>query len=141
MQILAATQADNVALESEKLGQGLLTYALVREGLKAHKSVPDGKGPITIRSWLQYAEKRVPELYDDVRAGKFRLVGFDPYDHKRELVGKDPTIDPIFYSQTVQHAQTPALFDFYKQANDPVVGTRQQTAPKLSNEQQSHSLS
>jgi uncharacterized caspase-like protein len=29
MRILAATQADNVALESEKLGQGLLTYALV----------------------------------------------------------------------------------------------------------------
>jgi hypothetical protein len=26
MRILAATQADNVALESEKLGQGLLTY-------------------------------------------------------------------------------------------------------------------
>lgn len=33
MIILAATQAADVALESEKIGQGLLTYALVQEGL------------------------------------------------------------------------------------------------------------
>jgi len=69
MRILAATQADNVALESEKLGQGLLTYALVDEGLKAHKAAPDGKGPITIGAWLRYAEKRVPQLYDDIQGG------------------------------------------------------------------------
>jgi uncharacterized caspase-like protein len=42
MQILAATQADNVALESERLGQGLLTYALVQDGLKARKAASDG---------------------------------------------------------------------------------------------------
>ena len=62
MQILAATQADNVALESEKLGQGLLTYALVQEGLKDRRAVSGGTGSITIKSWLRYAEKRVPEL-------------------------------------------------------------------------------
>jgi uncharacterized caspase-like protein len=122
MQILAATQADNVALESEKLGQGLLTYALVREGLEAHKAAPDGKGPITIKTWLGYAEKRVPQLYDDIEAGKLRLVGFEAADASRQLQAKDPTINPIFYSQTAHHAQTPALFDFYKLKNDPVVG-------------------
>jgi len=109
MQILAATQADNVALESEKLGQGLLTYALVQDGLKARKAAPDGKGPITIKAWLHYAEKRVPELYDEIQAGKLKLVG------------KDPIIDPGFYNDTAQHAQTPALFDFYKQTTDPIV--------------------
>jgi WD40 repeat protein len=109
MQILAATQADNVALESEKLGQGLLTYALVDDGLKARKAAHEGKGDITISSWLRFAEKRVPELYDDILAGKLKLVG------------KDPIIDPAFYSQAAQHAQTPALFDFYKQSNDPVL--------------------
>ena len=121
MQILAATQADNVALESKKLGQGLLTYALVQDGLKARKAAPDGKGPITIKTWLHYAEKRVPELYDDIKAGKLKVVGFDLKDDKRQLVAKDSSIDPAFYSQTAQHAQTPALFDFYKQKIDPVV--------------------
>jgi hypothetical protein len=121
MQILAATQADNVALESEKLGQGLLTYALVQDGLKARKAAPDGKGPITIKMWLRYGEKRVPQLYDDIRAGKLKVVGFNLTDDTRELVAKDSTIDPDFLGQTVQHAQTPALFDFYKQSNDPIV--------------------
>jgi hypothetical protein len=68
MQILAATQADNVALESERLGQGLLTYALVQDGLKARKAAPDGNGPITIKTWLRYAEKRVPELANWARS-------------------------------------------------------------------------
>jgi WD40 repeat protein len=111
MQILAATQADDVALESEKLGQGLLTYALIQEGLKAHKAAPSAN-PITIKTWLHYAEKRVPELYDDIQTGKLKLVG------------KDPIIDPAFYSQAVRHAQTPALFDFYRQAQDPILLTQ-----------------
>jgi hypothetical protein len=111
MQILAATQAADVALESEKLGQGLLTYALVQDGLKAHKAAAND-GSVTIKTWLHYAEKRVPELYDEVRAGKLRLVG------------KDSSIDPGFYKQTAQHAQTPALFDFYKQTNDPILQTQ-----------------
>jgi uncharacterized caspase-like protein len=104
MQILAATQADNVALESEKLGQGLLTYALVDDGLKARKAAPDGKGPVTIETWLRYAEKRVPELYDDIKAGKLRMLGFDRKDDARRLAAKDPIIDPAFLTQTVQHA-------------------------------------
>ena len=49
------------------------------------------------------------------------MVGFNLKDEARELVAKDSTIDLAFYSQTVQHAQTPALFDFYKRANDPVL--------------------
>jgi hypothetical protein len=88
---------------------GLLTYALVQDGLNARKAAPDGKGPITIKTWLRYAEKRVPELYDEIEAGKLRLVG------------KDPIIDPAFYNETVQHAQTPALFDFHKQTTDPIL--------------------
>jgi hypothetical protein len=93
----------------------------VQDGLKGCKAVPDGKGPITIKTWLRYAEKRVPQLYDDIRAGKLKVVGFSLKDEARELVAKDSTIDLAFYSQTVQHAQTPALFDFYKRANDPVL--------------------
>jgi hypothetical protein len=124
MQILAATQADNVALESEKLGQGLLTYALVEDGLKARKAAPDGNGPITLKTWLRYAEKRVPALYDDIRTSKLKVVGFGLQDAKRELVARDSTVDPAFYIETAQQAQTPALFDFYKLKNDPVLKTQ-----------------
>lgn len=119
MQILAATQADNVALEVDKVG-GLLTYALVQDGLEQRKASPDGREPISIRAWLRYAEKRVPQLYDDIQARKLKLAGFDKTDHSRSLVSKDPTIDSVFYSETVSGAQTPALFDFYK-GHDPTI--------------------
>ena len=120
MRILAATQADNVALESEKLGQGLLTFALVDDGLKAHNAAPEGKGPITIKGWLGYAEKRVPQLYEEIKAGKRRALGFDARDAARELT---PGIrhQSAFLDQTAKRAQTPALFDFFKQKQDAVI--------------------
>jgi uncharacterized caspase-like protein len=53
MRILAASQADDVALESEKLKQGLLTYALVQNGLEDRQAAgSDGKGEITMEGWL-----------------------------------------------------------------------------------------
>jgi WD40 repeat protein/uncharacterized caspase-like protein len=125
MQILAATQADDVALESEKLGQGLLTYALVSDGIKARKAAAGGKGPITISSLLHYAERRVPELYADIQAGNLRVMGVDAKDADRKLVSKEPTVDPIFFVQLTKRAQTPALFDFYKQKYDPVLPVTQ----------------
>jgi uncharacterized caspase-like protein len=121
MRILAATQADNVALESEKLGQGLLTYALVDEGLKDHKAAPDGKGPITIGAWLRYAEQRVPQLYDDIRANKIQAAEVVAVNDAARSLTKEPIIDPALRDQIAKHAQTPQLFDFYKQTNDPVV--------------------
>ena len=124
MRILAATQADNVALESEKLGQGLLTYALVDEGLKEHKAAPDGKAPITIGAWLHYAEQRVPQLYDDIQAGRIQAAKVVAANDAARSLTKDPIVDPAFRDQIAHHAQTPQLFDFYKQTNDPFVGGR-----------------
>jgi WD40 repeat protein/uncharacterized caspase-like protein len=114
MRILAATQADNVALESAELGQGLLTYALVDEGLKAHKAAPDGKGPITIGAWLRYAEQRVPQLYDDIQAGRIQAAKVVAANDASRTIAKEPIVDPAFKDQIAQHAQTPQLFDFYK---------------------------
>ncbi len=59
MRILAASQADDVALESQKLEQGLLTYALVRHGLKAKQAVKPGTSQITMDSWREYGSDRV----------------------------------------------------------------------------------
>jgi uncharacterized caspase-like protein len=114
MRILAASQADDVALEIESLHQGLLTYAL-REGLMAGK---DGKLPaassaeVTLQSWLKYAEQRVPGLYDDAKAGKVHMIS------------RDPQPNPNFVDEAAKRAQTPSLFDFHKQSRDVLLTTR-----------------
>jgi len=73
MRILAATQADNAALENKQIRQGLLTYALTRDGLELGRAdfKPADK-TITLGEWLAYAEKRVPELYAEIRSGQVR---------------------------------------------------------------------
>jgi hypothetical protein len=110
MRILAASQADDIALEIQNLHQGLLTYALVQDGLKPGK---DGKlaaagdnGQVTLEAWLKYGEQRVPALYEDAKAGKIHIISRDPHPN------------PNFLSQTLQHAQTPSLFDFHKKIGD-----------------------
>ena len=110
MRILAATQADDVALESERLGQGLLSYALVRDGLgKARRADLDGDGRVMLQEWLEYGEKRVPDLYEEVKSGKLRLAG------------RDTAADPAFLTQVVRNAQTPSLFDFHRRADSVVL--------------------
>jgi hypothetical protein len=105
MQILAASQADDVALEIENLHKGLLTYAL-REGLipgKDGKLPAANQGEVTLQSWLKYAEQRVPSLYCDAKAGKVHMIS------------RDPKPNPNFLDNATKHAQTPSLFDFSKQ--------------------------
>lgn len=63
MYVLTAAQNYQAALEVTQLGHGLLTYALVDEGLKkgaADFSPKDGQ--IELREWLDFATERVPEL-------------------------------------------------------------------------------
>ena len=63
MYILTAAQGYQAALEVAQLGHGLLTYALVEEGLKtpsADKAPTDGQ--VVLREWLDYATERVPQL-------------------------------------------------------------------------------
>jgi WD40 repeat protein/uncharacterized caspase-like protein len=63
MYVLTAAQGYQAALEVKELGHGLLTYALVEEGLKtaaADKAPKDGK--TVAREWMDYATVRVPEL-------------------------------------------------------------------------------
>jgi uncharacterized caspase-like protein len=53
MRILTATQADNVALEANKVRQGLLIYALLEDGLRAWQAdyKPKDKS-ILLTEWL-----------------------------------------------------------------------------------------
>jgi WD40 repeat protein len=63
MYILTAAQGYQAALEVAQVGHGLLTYALIEEGLRkgaADFNPKDGK--IELREWVDFATQRVPEL-------------------------------------------------------------------------------
>jgi uncharacterized caspase-like protein len=66
MYILTASQSYQAALEASQLGHGLLTYTLVQEGLAENRADDDPKdGKITVREWLNYSTKRVPEVQEE----------------------------------------------------------------------------
>ncbi|HYX43194.1 MAG TPA: caspase family protein, partial [Pyrinomonadaceae bacterium] len=63
MYILTAAQSFQAAQEVAQVGHGLLTYALVEEGLKqARADAEPQDGQIAAREWLDYATNRVPEM-------------------------------------------------------------------------------
>ena len=98
MRILAASQSNQAARESEALHQGLLSYALTQEGLaegKADWKPVDRK--ITVGEWLGYAADEVPRLREagEVKTGR----------------GVTPIGEP---TPLVKSAQIPAVFDFSK---------------------------
>lgn len=63
MYVLTAAQGYQAALEAEKLGHGVFTYALVQEGLKTAAADTSPKdGQVDAREWFEYAAARVPEL-------------------------------------------------------------------------------
>jgi WD40 repeat protein len=63
MYILTAAQSYQAAQEASQLGHGLLTYALVEEGLKQSAADSDPKdGQVWVREWFDYASTRVPNM-------------------------------------------------------------------------------
>jgi WD40 repeat protein/uncharacterized caspase-like protein len=112
MRILAASQADDVALELDQLKQGLLTYALMEEGLNGKKADKNGDGRITLDEWLGYGAERVPELYDDVKAGRVE-----------QLKRKDLHITSVLSGPSVKKVnfQQPQLFDFKRKRREIVI--------------------
>ncbi len=66
MYILTAAQSFQAALEASQLGHGLLTYALVDEGLRQAAADKEPKdGAVMVREWLDYATNRVPQMQLD----------------------------------------------------------------------------
>jgi uncharacterized caspase-like protein len=115
MRILSATQADNVAIELGSLGQGLLSYALFREGIEEQKADADGDGVLSAKEWLSHAARRVPELYQDVKDGR-RSVLVDG----KPLAEPGSRSDEVCFTDCVQSAvnlQRPSLFDFRRRGS------------------------
>jgi WD40 repeat protein/uncharacterized caspase-like protein len=66
MYILTAAQSYQAALEAAQFGHGLLTYALVEEGLKTDVADNEPKdGIVSAREWLDFATERVPEMQEE----------------------------------------------------------------------------
>ena len=66
MYILTAAQSYQAALEAAQLGHGLLTYALVEEGLKTAAADNEPKdGVLNAREWLDFATERVPQMQEE----------------------------------------------------------------------------
>jgi uncharacterized caspase-like protein len=63
MYVLTASQSYQAAQEVSELGHGLLTYALVNEGLdKSAADAEPADGRVIAREWLDFATARVPRL-------------------------------------------------------------------------------
>ena len=124
MAVLTATQAAAPALEAASTGRGLLTFALVENGLlagQADGAVPDGAsgasgvrdGRITLGEWLAYGAARVPGLSEEVQRGEVETYGRGGVRTRSmspDAEGTSPDAG----------LQTPALFDF-RRSRAPVV--------------------
>ena len=119
MRILTATQSADVALEVNELRHGLLSYALVTDGLRqsaADRAPEDTR--ITVEEWLAYGVDRVPELHR-------RLASGEPITDARDET--TVIVRGIRIRDEAERFQRPSLFDFSKQRRDVLL--REKTNP------------
>ncbi len=103
MDVISASQSQQVALEMARLGHGLLTYAL-EDGL-GH--APRSEQGLLAATWLDYARARVPELLgtDGVRRALSRVQV-----NGRSIVPEAATARSVVYSVPSGALQTPRVF-------------------------------
>lgn len=103
---LSASQAEQFALESDQLNHGYLSYSLAKEGLASGQAdyFPENN-EISVREWLSYGVKRVPELVNELRSGEFSSL----QSNTRGL-GAAPT--DMNAQTALGKIQQPVLFDF-----------------------------
>lgn len=108
MRIMTASQAEEVALESDLLRHGALSYAMFREGLQGELAdVAPVDARVTLSELLSYGVTRVPSLYEEIVSDSFAPV-------QRGLISGlfVATGEPKPQTDAVQYEQRPALFDF-----------------------------
>lgn len=108
VRILAATQGDDIALETATIGHGLLSWALAGEGLRPDKPAADfnGDGKVTLSEWLTYANRRLPGLSREQLTVSTASSASDD--------------DGLVFVNRVKpkpKLQEPALFDFNREAS------------------------
>ncbi len=129
MRILTSTQADDVALESGLIEQGLLTYALTHDALEAGRAdFRPQDARITVAEWLAYGVERVPALHAEVER---KLAEMKAAAHAARLDGDEGARVVVFpeggrslkvkVSGQPTRTQQPALFDFARRRRDAVL--------------------
>jgi hypothetical protein len=118
MYILTAAQSYQAAQEASQLGHGLLTYALVEEGLKQRAADSDPKdGEVWAREWFDYASTRVPNMQLE-KMEKARGVGltlsFTEADKRTEGDKRVPDLER-------RVTQTPRVFYRRESEGRPLV--------------------
>jgi WD40 repeat protein len=106
MYILTAAQSFQAAQEATQLGHGLLTYALIEEGLKQAVADDEPKdGTVLAREWLDYAATRVPLMQlDKMKAARGLGLNLSFSEEERGLdvekrIGQRPR---VFYRREVE---------------------------------------
>ncbi|MDQ3806141.1 MAG: caspase family protein, partial [Acidobacteriota bacterium] len=145
MRVLTSTQADDVALESRFIEQGLLTYALTRDAVERNRAdFRPADRRITVSEWLAYGVERVPALHAEVAralsgrrdAGgssaalggdaQTRAVTFGANKNRRPrrapAAGDAKGLNVI---ADAARAQQPALFDFARRRRDTILAAAQ----------------
>jgi len=107
MYILAAAQGYQAAQEVAELGHGLLTYALVEEGMKTPAAdISPSDGQVTLREWLDYATVRVPQIQQTMMQearNVGREVAFVDGEAKIHELGKRSLQSPrVFYRREAE---------------------------------------
>lgn len=119
MRILAASQADDIALESNLLKQGLLTHALANDGIEAARAdFRPVDRRISLAEWLAFGVVRVPALYLEVKSGSVSVVQADGRGATRIS-----TADTAQRIAKRRNLQRPALFDFSRRGEGPLLMT------------------
>ena len=127
MRVLAASQSDQSARElGGQIGHGVLTYALVHDGLlvdpkKSGIEISDN-GSLTLKQWLTYPTKRVPKIFEEIRDKKLDDFGVKakcPADATDAAGGTGAIRSAVNLadagaSQKDGALQVPQLFDFAK---------------------------
>ena len=115
MYVLAASQSFQAAQEVEQLGHGLLTYALVEEGLKMRAAdFKPRDGSIVIREWFEYATTRVPQIQiEKIRQVRSNRSNLPVADGARGLLG------------ALQSVQRPRVFYRRELETNPLIIDRQ----------------
>jgi WD40 repeat protein/uncharacterized caspase-like protein len=140
MRILTSTQADDIALESALVEQGLLTYALTHDGLESARADFKPKDArITVAEWLAYGVERVPALHAEVekRLAEMKAARGAPTSATLGGGGDDGQARVVLLSSGGANAdegerglkvsgqatrtQQPALFDFARRRRDAVL--------------------
>src|SRR3974390_1949212 len=130
MRVLPASKAKDSAFElgtdaqGHKIDQGLLSYALVQEGLVEKQADTNHDGQITMGEWLRYAEQEVPKLFHEGYArGGVEPKGA-PAGTKHVYLGARQGDVGGNGPDTPAPYQQPTLFDFIKSQRETVIAAR-----------------